>query len=145
MRNFLHRHRRIAIDTNVFIYHFEAHPSYVSLAREIFAWLERPTHSAVTSTITMTEVLVHHYRNQNHLKVDRYFGLISTFPHLEWIPPDIAIADTAAQLRAQYRLRTPDALQVATAIRSGATAMLSNDPHLSNVSVIEAGILDQLK
>jgi predicted nucleic acid-binding protein len=77
--------------------------------------------------------------------VNQSYGLLATFPNLEWIAPDLAIADAAAQIRADHRLRTPDALQVATGIRSGATALLTNDLDLSRVTRIEVGILDQLR
>jgi predicted nucleic acid-binding protein len=65
LRAFLARHRRIALDTSVFIYYLEANPSYVDLAGEVFAWLERSPNTAVTSTLTMTELLVHPYRASN--------------------------------------------------------------------------------
>jgi len=117
LRAFLKRHRRIALDTSVFIYYLEANPSYVELAGEVFAWLERSPNTAVTSTLTMTELLVHPYRAANEPLVNQYYGLLSLFPNLEWVAPDLAIADTAARIRAHHRLRTPDALQAATAIR----------------------------
>jgi predicted nucleic acid-binding protein len=113
LRTFLKRHRRIAIDTSIFIYYLEANPRYVDMAGEVFSWLERSPNTAVTSTLTMTELL------------NRYFGLLTQFPHLEWVAPDLTIADAAAQIRAHRRLRTPDALQAATAICRGATAILN--------------------
>jgi predicted nucleic acid-binding protein len=145
LRAFLKRHRRVALDTSIFIYHLEANPSYADMAGEIFAWLERSPHTAVTSTLTMTELLVQPYRAGNEVLVNQYYGLLSLFPNLEWIAPDLAIADTAARIRARYRLRTPYALQAATAIRSGATAIFPNDADLSRVSDIETGFLEQLR
>ncbi|MBL8227512.1 MAG: PIN domain-containing protein [Bryobacterales bacterium] len=112
---------------------------------EVFAWLERPLHAAVTSTITMTELLVHPYRAANQALVNQYFGLLSLFPNLQWVAPDLAIADTAARLRAEHRLRTPDALQVATALQWGASAILTNDAALTVVPGITVGVLDQLR
>lgn len=145
MRSFLARHRRVALDTSIFIYQLEANPAYVDLAGEVFSWLERSPHTAVTSTLTMTELLVQPYRAGDERLVNRYFGLLSVFPNLEWIAPDLAIADAAARLRAEYRLRTPDALQVATAIRGGASALLTNDADLVRVSEFEIGVLDRLR
>jgi predicted nucleic acid-binding protein len=117
--NLLRRHRRIAIDTSIFIYYLEANPSYVDMAGEVFTWLERSPHTAVTSSLTMTEVLVQPYRDANETLVNQYYGLLSLFPNLDWVAPDLAIADSAAQIRARYRLRTPDALQAATAVCRG--------------------------
>lgn len=141
----LKRHRRIAVDTSIFIYYLEANPSYVDMAGEVFAWLERSPHTAVTSTLTMTELLVQPYRDRNETLVNQYYGLLSLFPNLDWVAPDFAIADTAAQIRAEHRLRTPDALQAATAVCRGATAILTNDPDFARVPDVEVGVFDQLR
>lgn len=144
IRSFLKRHRRIALDTSVFIFHLEENPAYADMAGEVFGWLERASQSAVTSSITMTELLVQPYR-ASEILVNQYFGLLSSFPNLEWIPPDLEIADAAARLRARHRLRSPDALQAATAICRGATSLLCNDQGLARVPDIEIGIFDQLR
>jgi predicted nucleic acid-binding protein len=60
----------------------------------------------------------------------------TTYPSLAWLPPDLAIADTAAQLRAAYRLRTPDAIQAATAIRAKVSTLFANDPIFQRVKEI---------
>ena len=143
IRAFLRRHRHIALDTSVFRYHIEAGECYADVAAEVFSWLERPSHSAVTSTITMTELLVKPYRLGNERLVNQYYGLFSQFPNLQWVAPNLAIAAAAAELRAVHGLRTPDALQAATAVASGATAILTNDQNLRCLSQIEVGILDQ--
>ena len=93
----------------------------------------------------MTELLVQPYRAGNEALVNRYFGLLSSFPNLEWIAPNLAIADTAARLRAHHRLRTPDAIQAATGFCSGATGMLTNDTELARVVDLEVGVPDQLR
>ncbi len=126
LRALLKKHRRIALDTSIFIYYLEENPTYVEMADEVFEWLERSHNTAVTSTLTLTEALVRPHREENDSLVEQYFGLLSTFPNLEWVAPEIAIADTAARIRARHRLRTPDALQAATAVHCGATAFITN-------------------
>ncbi len=139
---FLRRHRRIAIDTNVFIYHLEAHPKYSPLTSEIFAWLERGGHSAVASTITMTELLGAPYRQMDRAQVNSFYGLLTTFPNLDWIPLSLAIAEKGAQIRAEHRLRTPDALAAATAIAQKATGFVTNDPVFGRISGFQTLLLD---
>ena len=141
---FLRRHRRVAIDSCIFIYELEANPRYVEWARRMFAWLEKPGQSAVTSTVTMTEVLTLPYQTANEAIVDAYFALVSNYPNLEWIAPDLEIAALAAQLRALHRLRTPDALQAATALRSGVRGFISNDKAFRRVEGLETLLLDEL-
>jgi len=134
-------HSRIALDTSVFIYHLQANPTYIGLTDEIFAWLQRPKSQGVTSTITMSELLVQPYRGRNQQKADEIYGLLSTFPNLAWIPPSLEIADTAARLRAKHGLRTPDALEAATAIQTG---LVTNHASFRTLSNLEILVLDDL-
>jgi predicted nucleic acid-binding protein len=144
LRGFLRRHRSIALGTSVFIYQLEANARYLPLTDQIFSWLEMPGSLAVTSTITMTELLVQPYRDSNIQFVDEFYALLSTYPNLHWIAPDLEIADAAARDRALYRLRTPDALQAATAERFGATGFFTNDAAFERVPAFETLLLDRL-
>jgi len=143
LRSFLRRHRRIGLDTSIFIYQLEANPRYVALADSVFSWVERSGHEAVTSTITMTELLVPSYRDKDEDQVDEFYGLLSTYPNLRWVAPDLETADVAARLRADYRLRTPDALQAATALRAQATGFVTNDPVFARIKEFKTAVLDQ--
>lgn len=91
----------------------------------------------------MTELLVQPYRDVNDSRVDSFYSLLSSYPHLEWIAPGLEIADLAAQIRALHRLRTPDALQAATAVNAHATAFVTNDPVFERVESFESLILDK--
>jgi len=116
----------------------------VGLTDCVFSWLEKPGHEAVTSTITMTELLVPSYRDRDEHRVDAFYSLLSTYPNLRWVPPDLETADLAAQLRALYRLRTPDALQAATAIRGLARGFVTNDSVFARIGEFETVVLDDL-
>jgi predicted nucleic acid-binding protein len=144
LRAFLRRHRRIALDTSAFIYQLEANARYLALTDQIFTWIERPGGKAVTSTITMTELLVQPYRAADQQQADEFYVLLSTYPNLEWIAPNLEIADRAAQLRALHGLRTPDALHSATAVHAGATGLVTNDPVFERVKDFETLLLDKL-
>ena len=144
LRVFLRRHRRVALDTSIFIYQLEANLRYLALTDSIFSWVEVQGHEAVTSTITMTELLVQPYRERNEPQVDEFYGLLSTYPNLQWIAPNLEIADAAARVRAAHRLRTPDALQAATAMHAHATAFITNDPVFERVNEFETAVLDRL-
>lgn len=135
-------HKKIALDTPPFIYQWEAHRRYSPLTDFIFASIERSAFVAVTSTITMSELLVHPYRDDDMARVNELFAKLSAYPNLEWIAPDLAIAANAAKIRAVHRLRTPDALQAATAIEARATAMLTNDPIFKRVPDFVTLVLD---
>jgi predicted nucleic acid-binding protein len=63
---------------------------------------------------------------------------------LEWIASNLKIADLAARIRAQHRLRTPDALEAATAAHAGATGFITNDPVFERIETFETLVLDTL-
>ena len=75
---------------------------------------------------------------------EEYRNILLQSPALNAIPLDEGIAEEAAGLRACYNLRTPDAIQVATAIRSGASWFVTNDAGLANLSEISVLVLKQL-
>jgi predicted nucleic acid-binding protein len=144
LQAFLRRHRRIGIDTSIPIYQLEANPRYVALADAVFAWIEEPGHSAVTSTITMTELLVQPYRDSDDDRVNDFYGLLTTYPNLQWIAPDLEIADIAAGFRSRQRMRTPDALQAATAVRAEATGFVANDSIFARVDALETLLFEEM-
>ena len=61
------------------------------------------------------------------------------------IPVTLPIAESAADLRARYNLRTPDALHVASALSSGCDAFLTNDAGLKRVQELPILVLDELE
>jgi uncharacterized protein len=71
-------------------------------------------------------------------------GLSRYFPNLELAPITREILLLAAGLRARHRLRTHDAIQVATAIQRGATLAITNDDAWRALPVIETVILSDL-
>jgi predicted nucleic acid-binding protein len=91
----------------------------------------------------MTELLVPSYRDNNEHRVDEFYGLLSTYPNVRWIAPDLKAADMAARLRATCKRRTPDALQASTAILAQATGFITNDPIFLRVVEFETAVLDQ--
>ena len=76
--------------------------------------------------------------------VNAYRDILRRSPALRAIPFDRQAAEEAARLRAVHRLRTPDAIQVATAILSGASHFLTNDAALAQISGISVLVLDAL-
>ncbi len=139
-----HDRERIGLDTNVFIYFLEDHPRYGSWCASLFDRIERGQNPSVTSTVTLLELLVQPYREQKEELAQKIFALASTYPKLEWVPVTMNLADHAAELRAHYRLSTPDAIQLATAIGHKATRFYGNDRSLRRVKEIECFIVDDL-
>jgi predicted nucleic acid-binding protein len=81
----------------------------------------------VTSTVTLLEVLVLPIRLGDEALAFKYNDILLSAPNISTLPVTRAIAQSAAELRARYNLKTPDSIQLAVAIGEGATAFLTND------------------
>jgi predicted nucleic acid-binding protein len=144
LRSFLRSRSAVALDTTILIYQIEKNPCYFSFSDAIFAWLEENENSAISSTLSMTELMVPAHRDRDARTLQHYRGLLSTYPRLNWIAPDLETADVAARIRAEYGLKTPDAIHAATAIQSGVPGFLSNAPIFARVKELDALIIDDI-
>jgi predicted nucleic acid-binding protein len=140
----LKRHKLFAADTIVFIYHFEDNKRYAPVSEILFEAWENGTHRGVTSIITLLEVLVKPKSDDNYDAVRDYKDLLLTFPNLDVFAVGVEHADVASDIRARYGIRTPDAIQIATAMLGGATALVTNDDQLKQVKELEVVLLDEL-
>jgi len=134
----------LGFDTAPFIYFVERHPKYVDLMREVFRRVDNGTLSGFGSVVILTEVLTQPKRLANTTLEIEYGDLLLHGGNFNLIPIDTIIAVRAADLRARYNLRTPDALQVAAALESGCQAFLTNDTGLKRVAELRVLIVDEL-
>ena len=133
---------RLGLDTAPVIYF---NPSYDELVTEIFQRVSQGALTGVTSVITLSEVLVQPMRRQNLPLQQEYRDLLLASRNLQSWEVSAAIAESAAALRVRYRLRTPDALQIATALEAGCQALLCNDTELRRISELRVLVLDDLE
>lgn len=131
------RQRIVALDTNIFIDHFEENPAYVSFTEGLFEKIESGRLRAVTSVLTLHEILTGARKAGDGRLVTLYRDLLGSFPNLSMITFDADVAEISSDLCARYGIRTPDAIQVATAIRQKAEAFFTNDERLAIVKEIK--------
>jgi len=136
---------RLGLDTPPFIYLIERNPAYRDVVREVFRRITAGLLTAHSSVVTLTEVLTRPYRVGDDTLVRRYRRFLLRSRNYSLDSIDSAIAEQAASLRARYGLRTPDALQIATALSAGCTAFLTNDARLQRVTELRVLILDELE
>ena len=117
----------IFIDTAAFIYFVERKPVYVDILRPVFNAIDAGELRAITTTITYSEVLVVPCRQKNRDLIAKYKMLLLETPNLTIVPFDLELAERTADIRAKHGLKTPDAIQWATAIRLGVKFFLTND------------------
>lgn len=105
---------KIFWDTNLFIYLVEKTPNFhdrvVQLRQEMLL------HGDVlaTSTLTLAELLVQPLRQGNHELVNLYKKIFYS-PRLILLSLDTKVAEQVAEIRARHQVRTPDAIQLASA------------------------------
>src|SRR5213593_3569864 len=131
----------VGLDTAPLIYLIEENPAYLPMIKPFFEAVDRGDFQAVTSTLTLAEVLVHPMRRGDHALADQYRRILLHANHVETVPVSDNIAEEAAQLRARHGLRTPDAIQLATATRSGASSFLTNDTRLPTLASLRMLVL----
>ena len=94
--------------------------------------------------VTLEAWSVHPCRGSDIDSVNKFYALLSTYPGLQWVEVTLSIADLAARLRAEYNIKTPDAIQAATAMLSHATGFITNDPIFKRMEALEVLVLDEL-
>ncbi len=135
----------LAFDTAPIIYFVEANPTYDRLVTAVFQRVESGEITGVTSVISLCEVLVHPIRNQNLSLKQSYRDIFQNSPNFFTQLINSTIAERAAELRAKYNLRTPDALQIAAALENACDAFLCNDKNLKRVTELKILILDEIE
>jgi predicted nucleic acid-binding protein len=138
------RGETVAIDTAPLIYYIEENPTYLPLVKPFFQSLDSGEFRAVTSTVTLLEVLTHPFRQKQSKLVQQYRDILLHSENLATAPLLPEIAERAARLRAEHNVSTPDAIQLATALESKATYFLTNDAGLPSVADLHILILDNL-
>ena len=135
---------RLGLDTSPIIYFVEANPTYDALVTEVFKRIRDNNLTGVTSVITLTEVLVQPLRHGARVLQEEYRKLLLHSANFDVRPIDVAVAERAADFRARYNLRTPDALQIAVALAADCQAILCNDGLMARVTELRVLVLDQL-
>lgn len=139
----LSNRRLVGMDTSPFIYYFERHPTYFPIVSQIVNYVEQTDAARlVTSSLTLLETTVFPLRNGRSELVAEYHNALTKTHYLSLIDLSLPVVTLAAELRAQYNLRTPDALQVAACISQQADVFVTNDNGLRRVKEIEVLLLD---
>jgi predicted nucleic acid-binding protein len=90
-------------------------------------------------------VLIQPFRHGTTHLQQEYRDLLLHSAHFQTLAVNAHEAEQAAELRARYNLRTPDAIQVASAIGAGCEAFLTNDLGLQRVTELRVLVLAELE
>ncbi len=132
----------VGLDTAPIIYYLELHADYEPIIRPLFeVRIPQGDNEAVTSTVSLAEVLVKPLKHGRGDLVVRYRSLLLTTPHLALRNITPAVAERAADLRARYGLQLPDTCQIAAALEAGASVFVTNDAPLRRVTELTVLVL----
>jgi predicted nucleic acid-binding protein len=132
----------LAFDSAPLIYYIEQHPQYGPVTEDLFTTVDSGDAHAVTSVLTLLEVLVRPIRTGLPDLARQYRELLSGARGISLFPMGPETAEIAARLRAKYDwIRTPDAIQVATALQHGAELIVTNDHRWKRLSEIQVIVL----
>ncbi len=124
----------VGLDTVTFIYLIEEHPRFLPVVEPVFAATDAGRIEAVSSSLTLLEVLVVPYRAGDAALASRYEELLTQSRGLRLIEIDRAQLRAAAQLRAVHQgVKTPDALQLCAALGGGCKSFVTNDRELPRI------------
>jgi predicted nucleic acid-binding protein len=123
----------VALDTQIFIYFIEEEGRYLPVIKPVFEAIDRGELVGVTSGLSLMEVLVVPYRSGNAALAERYESFLTNSRGLRFIEVDRRLLKGAAQLRATFNLKPPDAIQVAAALAGNCNSFLTNDRRIPAV------------
>ena len=138
----INKFKKAGIDSMCFIYHFEASDKYGELVKQIFLSLQDNKLTAVTSVLTLAEVLSYENLQKDKIAFEEEKSKLHSTPNLNIIPVDEKISEAASILKYHYSLSLPDAIQLATSVLNGQEVFISNDIKLKKVKEIKVIILD---
>ena len=97
----------------------------------------------VSIELTLLETLVKPIKDRADVLAQDYERFLTT-TRLVLSPITADILRTAASLRADLNLKTPDAIHAATALRTGCSQLITNDADFRKITSLDVVILKEL-
>lgn len=135
---------RIYLDTNIIIYAVEGYETHADLIKSILRSMTDREIVAVTSDLTLAEVLVKPKRDGNLNVEEAYRRFLAPTDVLQNSAITREILENAAAIRASSSLRLPDAIHFASAIKHNCDSFLTNDERFQNLSGLKVVLLSKL-
>jgi predicted nucleic acid-binding protein len=123
----------VALDTAIFIYFIEEEPRFLPAILPLFEQADSGKRELITSALTLLEVLVIPYRAGDLRLAERYELLLTKGRGVRVVDLTRDQLRAAAQLRAATGVKTPDALQLVSALGEGCRTFVTNDRRLPEI------------
>ena len=110
------------VDASVFLNAFNPYETGHDESRRLLAHMQERATPIIVPTLLLPEVAAAVSRGRDDDELARQFAAaLGRLPHLVLVPLDTTLAQQAADIAAQYRLRGSDAVYAAVALRFGST------------------------
>ena len=126
----------VTVDTAPIVYLLSDVQPLSDYFAPLFEAVEQGRNRIMVSTITVAEVLVGPLRNGEETLAKRYRDSLTKAKGWSSVPLSIDIAASAARIRAAYRLKLPDAIQLATALETDSYALVTYDRDFKSIDEI---------
>lgn len=134
---------QVYADTSVFIYTVESHPEYFFLLQPLWLKFQSGLIQIYSSELTLLEVLVNPIKQGDNLLISDYEQLLLD-TNIQLKPITQSILREAANLRAKKKIKTPDAIHLATALALRCSIFLTNDKGLKNITNLSTIVLQEV-
>ena len=133
--------KTVALDSNLFIYHFEGNDEFAPYTKKIFAKMAIGRLKAVTSIVSLLEILSLPAPPSAIARLENAF---METPSLEIVDVDKEIVSYAVKVRRNYGFRLPDCIHLATAKLHKVQVFISNDSQLKRFEGVRVFMLKEL-
>jgi predicted nucleic acid-binding protein len=117
----------VVVDSAPIIYLLEENSAFAAKFVEFFALVAAGRNTVVVSAVTLAEVLIGPLSRGHEALAKRYRHVLTESAGWQFAEMSADVAETAARFRARYKLKLPDAIQLATAATVGAYGLVTHD------------------
>ena len=109
----------------------------------MFEQIQAGSLTAITSELTLAELLVKPCRDKATKQQEKYKTAIASRNNFYVMPVLRDLLVEAAAIRADTQFKLPDAIHIATAIRTNCTTFLTNDKQLKKLTNLPVVMLQE--
>ena len=134
----------IFMDTAPLIYYWENNREYFKKIASVFDAVYDNDVQVIVSLVTYIEVMTYPIKCGNIKLASKYRDYFTNSANMTLYPVNLLVAEKTAVYRAEHGLKTPDAIQLATAETCGADYVITNDAEWKKLADLEIVLVSEL-
>ncbi|MBU0482333.1 MAG: PIN domain-containing protein [Proteobacteria bacterium] len=134
----------VFLDTAPLIYFWEKNIRFYDRVAAFFDEIYAKEIQVTVSLITYIEVVTYPLKVGENKLAAKYRDYLTNSANFSLYPLNLLVADKTAEYRAVHQLRTPDAIQLATAEVCGADYVITNDVQWKKISGLNIVLVSEL-